>query len=156
MPDNLHDRIAERYNSGFSLIPPFPDKRMKIEVSSLCNHNCIFCGRNKMEGKGGLVDDTFYVRIMQEAFDEGLREVGLFINGEPFTDPKLAEHIKIAKQIGFTYVYITTNGSLATPERFKAVIDAGLDSIKFSINAANREDYLYIHGKDDFEKVICN
>ena len=32
-------------------------------------------------------------------------------------------------------------------------IDAGLDSIKFSINAGSRATYALIHGKDDFERV---
>ena len=38
----------------------------------------------------------------------------------------------------------------------KRVIEAGLDSIKFSINAASRESYFKIHGKDDFLKVKEN
>jgi len=129
---------------------------MKVEISNNCNHNCIFCGRNKINKTGGFINDDFFLRIMKEAFDEGVREVGLFINGEPFTDPKLAKRIETSKKIGYEYVYITTNGSLAVPDRLQSVIDAGLDSIKFSINAANREDYLKIHGKDDFDRVIDN
>ncbi|MCA9398662.1 MAG: SPASM domain-containing protein [Candidatus Omnitrophica bacterium] len=43
---------------------------------------------------------------------------------------------------------------MATPERAKSVIDAGLDSVKFSVNAGTRESYKKVHGKDDFEKVI--
>ena len=46
---------------------------------------------------------------------------------------------------------MTSNGALATPEKIRAVIDAGLDSIKFSINAPERKMYAFIHGKDDFD-----
>lgn len=156
MKNNLHDNIQERYKaSALNVKPAFPTK-MKIEVSNFCNHNCIFCGRNQLGRIGGLIDEKFYERIMQEAYDAGVREVGLFINGEPFTSPKLAEFIKTAKEIGYTYVYLTTNGALATPERQEKVFDAGLDSIKFSINAAKRETYAMIHGHDDFDKVIEN
>jgi molybdenum cofactor biosynthesis enzyme MoaA len=156
MSSNLHIRIAERYDTDLSIVPIFPAKRMKVEVSNYCNHDCIFCGRNKMEKKGGYIDDGFFARIMREAFSEGVREVGLFIKGEPFTDRKLAERIAIVKQIGYEYIYVTTNGSLVSPKRLKSAIDAGLDSIKFSINATNRDDYLKIHGRDDFDKVIEN
>jgi radical SAM protein with 4Fe4S-binding SPASM domain len=156
MNNDLHKNIAERYNIELSIEPPFPTKRLKIEVSNHCNHRCIFCSRNKAVKLGGLIDQTFYARIMKEAFDEGVREVGLFINGEPFTHPHLEDFVLIAKQIGYEYIYLTTNGSLATPERLTAVIDAGLSSIKFSINAATRENYAKIHGRDDFEKVIEN
>ena len=47
-----------------------------------------------------------------------------------------------------------SNGSLATPERIRAVIDAGLDSIKFSINAPERKLYEFIHGHDHFDIVM--
>ena len=49
--------------------------------------------------------------------------------------PDLPDYIAEAKRIGYSYVYLTSNGSLATPEKAKAALDAGLDSIKFSINA---------------------
>ena len=38
----------------------------------------------------------------------------------------------------------------------KRVVLAGLDSIKFSINAATKETYQFIHGRDDFEVVLRN
>ena len=34
------------------------------------------------------------------------------------------------------------------------MIDAGLDSIKFSINAPERKMYAFIHGRDDFDTVV--
>lgn len=68
----------------------------------------------------------------------------------------LDRYVAEAKKIGFEYVYITTNGALATPERVRPVIEAGLDSVKFSINAGTPETYKLIHGKDEFHKVISN
>jgi len=62
----------------------------------------------------------------------------------------------MAKKKGFTYIYLTTNGVLATPSRVREVIEAGLDSLKFSINAGTRKTYKEIHGRDDFDKVIAN
>ena len=45
---------------------------------------------------------------------------------------------------------------MATPDKVVPVINAGLDSIKFSINAATRKTYKLIHQKDDWTKVINN
>lgn len=78
------------------------------------------------------------------------------MNGEPFVTKELPDYIKQAKKIGYQYVYITTNGSLVTEEKIKACAEAGIDSIKFSINAGSRETYKIVHQKDDYNKVIQN
>lgn len=92
--------------------------------------------------------------VLRQAYELGTREVGLYATGEPFIVPELAQYVKMAKDIGYTYVYLTSNGALATPERIREVVDAGIDSIKFSINAPERKMYEFIHGRDDFDTVF--
>lgn len=138
----------------YSLEPPFPKSNFLMEVSNACNHECIFCAHQKMQRKVGKIDKEKAFDILQQAYDLGTREVGFYATGEPFLVPELPEYIAKAKEIGYTYIYLTSNGSMATPERIRAVIDAGLDSIKFSINAPQRKLYEFIHGKDDFDKVV--
>ena len=53
-------------------------------------------------------------------------------------------------------IFTTSNGSVNSFEKIKSAVDAGLDSIKFSINAGSKETYKLIHGKNDFEQVISN
>ncbi len=138
----------------YSLEPPFPRSNFLMEVSNVCNHACIFCAHQKMQRKVGKMNKDKAFDILQQAYDLGTREVGFYATGEPFLVPELPEYIAKAKEIGYTYVYLTSNGSVATPERIRAVIDAGLDSIKFSINAPQRKLYEFIHGRDDFDKVM--
>lgn len=138
----------------YCLEPPFPRSNFLMELSNVCNHACIFCAHQKMERKVGWMDKLKAFDILKQAYDLGTREVGFYATGEPFLVPDLPEYIAKAKEIGYTYVYLTSNGSVATPERIRAVIDAGLDSIKFSINAPQRKLYEFIHGKDDFDAVI--
>lgn len=153
----LKERINERFLSiDLSINPPFPDKRFNIELSNVCNHQCVFCTNKNLRREKRFIDETLLYRILQEAYDLGVYEVGYQIMGEPFASKNLDVYIKKAKTIGYSYVYITTNGSLAVPNRLMEVVDAGLDSIKFSINAATRESYELVHGQDDFEKVIQN
>lgn len=140
----------------YSLEPPFPKSNFLIEVSNACNHSCIFCAHQKMKRKVGKINKEKAFDILQQAYDLGTKEVGFYATGEPFLVPELPEYIAKAKEIGYSYVYLTSNGSLATPERIRKVIDAGLDSIKFSINAPQRKLYKFIHGADDFDKVLEN
>lgn len=154
--ESLKMRIKEAQNGIWSVTPPFPSKRMLIELSNICNHQCIFCANSKMTRKKGFIEETFLLRILQEAYNLGMREVGFYATGEPLVVKDLYRYIKKAKEIGYEYVYLTTNGALASKEKVEEIIEAGLDSIKFSINAGTKKSYELVHGKDDFEKVIQN
>jgi len=138
------------------LHPPFPDA-IKIEITGRCNFNCSFCAQKSSLRKIGDIDRNFLYRILWEAKSIGVKEIGMFLLGESFLIKELAEYIKYAKEIvGIEYVFITTNGSLCTSKRMIPIIEAGLDSIKFSINAGTREKYKKMHNCDMFEKVISN
>lgn len=129
---------------------------MLVGVTNRCNHNCAFCAHQVIRSEYGEIDPVLLKRIMQEAYDMGVRRVGLYTIGEMFLCKDIVMHIQNAKEIGFTYIYGDTNGALATKERMREVLLAGLDSIKFSINAGTKESYRIIHGKDQFETVIQN
>lgn len=140
----------------YKLEPDFPYTNFLIEISNVCNHACIFCTHQKMTRATGFIDEPLLYSILQQAYDLGTREVGFYATGEPFASPNLHEYVKKAKDIGYSYVYLTTNGSIATPEKLKAAVQAGADSIKFSINATTRESYAFIHGQDHFDTVVKN
>ena len=156
---DLKERVALKKAERaelYCLEPPFPRANFLIETSNACNHKCIFCAHTKMTRKIGRIKPEFVLDILRQAYDLGTREVGFYATGEPFLVPELPKFIKQAKEIGFEYTYLTSNGALATPDRIHEVIDAGLDSIKFSINAPDRKTYEFIHGKDDFDVVMDN
>lgn len=154
---DLQERVrlkkANRENL-YSFEPPFPKTNFLMELSNVCNHACIFCAHQKMQRKVGKIKKELAFDILRQAYELGTREVGFYATGEPFLVPELPEYIREAKRIGYTYVYLTSNGSIATPEKIRAVIDAGLDSLKFSINAPQRKLYEFIHGRDDFDAVM--
>lgn len=145
----------EQSSNIFRVDPPAP-RIMMIELSNACNHACLFCANPFMQRKIGRIDDNLVDRVLKEGYELGVREVGFFSTGEPFVSKNLEHHVACARDYGYEYLYITTNGALASPKRIKKVIDAGLTSIKFSINAGSRETYKAVHGKDDWEKVITN
>lgn len=151
---SLEERLAKRHIFKASIRPDFPTKEMLVELVNACNHRCIFCAQAKMTRKTREISPELLKRVMREAHELGVEEIGFYSTSEPFMCKSLSSYVRFAKEIGFNYVYITTNGALATEERLKEVIDSGLDSLKFSINAGTRETYVFIHGADDFDKVI--
>jgi MoaA/NifB/PqqE/SkfB family radical SAM enzyme len=143
---------------NFAAVLPAP-KSVKIEVSPRCNYRCGFCALRTRESQP-LKDMDFglFQRITQEMRDAGVEEIGVFYLGESFMNPGLlADCIRHCKDIGFPYVFLTTNGSLCTQDALSAVFEAGLDSLKFSCNAADAEQFREIVGVSDkyFAKSIA-
>lgn len=151
---NRDSNQYENYDTS-SVNAPFP-KNSLVEISNGCNHACIFCTNPRMERKKGFLNLDVYEKFIVDGVSLGLEEVGLYTTGEPFLVKKLDDYIRIAKNNGIRYVYITTNGALATPDKLVAAIESGLDSIKFSVNAGSRDTYKLVHGSDDFDTVINN
>lgn len=159
--DGLMDRsLTKRINDNkaFQQIsrPPFPSKGLLLEVTNFCNHKCIFCYNSHMTRKRGYINKDFAYRILNEAYGLGMREVGFYATGEPLMNKDLSDFVQCAKQLGYSYTYLTTNGALLNKEKAIELLNAGIDSVKFSINAGSEASYEIIHGHNDFKKVIKN
>jgi radical SAM protein with 4Fe4S-binding SPASM domain len=126
--DNI-TRISSQY-LGTTLPAP---KSVKLELTATCNYRCNFCTRSLHEDSGDM-ERGLYSKIIRDLRQAGVEELGLFYIGESFVCKWLPEAIKEAKDVGFPYVFLTTNGSAATPQRVRACMEAGLDSLKFSLN----------------------
>ena len=138
----------------YGLNPPFP-REITLDINNRCNHKCYFCANPKIKHYQSLETNLVY-DLMRQGVENGCTDLALQATGEPFMDKRLADFVREGKRLGFEYVWINTNGALANPKRSKPVIDAGCDSIKFSINANTRENFKTVHGYDDFDKVIEN
>lgn len=144
-----------------SLYPPIPGN-LVIELNSTCNHNCVFCDYHsryaKVKRKPYVMSYENAVILLEKAAKEGFgyTELGFHISGEPLLHKDFARCIERAKALGFPYVYTTSNGANAFPEKIQAIVDAGIDSIRFSINGYDRESYMDAHGRDDFDIAMDN
>ena len=136
------DRITQVGN--FAPILPAP-KSVKIELTANCNYRCSFCVKS-LRPDNGEMDRTLYSRVIREFHEAGVEELGMFYIGESFTTKWLPEAIKEAKDVGFPYVFLTTNGSVATPDKVEACMKAGLDSLKFSVNFSDYEQFRKVAG----------
>ena len=103
--------------------------------------NCSFCARSERLRDQKEMDQSLYRRLVIEMVEAGVEELGMFYLGESFMCDWMPEAIKYAKDAGIKYVFLTTNGSLATPDAVEACMRAGLDSLKFSINYADTEQF---------------
>jgi MoaA/NifB/PqqE/SkfB family radical SAM enzyme len=149
-------RITERIDrvtdvEGFRrVVSPAAPRSVKIEATGgLCNYRCSFCTLRKREEQPvSAMDWELFKRLAVEMREAGVEELGLFYISEPFFKPlRLVECIRYAKEIGFPYVFVTTNGSLANEAHVDMAMKAGLDSLKFSINFSDDEQFTSITGR---------
>lgn len=130
--------------------PPSP-KSVKIELTGRCNYKCGFCALRMRDKQPKAKDDMpleFFKDITRQMFDSGTEEIGLFYLGESLMNPGLTvEACKYLKsELGMPYVFLTTNGSLATDKVLYDLMAAGLDSLKFSINASDFDQFQTVMG----------
>ncbi len=119
-----------------------PPRSVKIELTGRCNYACSFCARSMVLREQKDMDRDLFERLLREMRQAGVEEIGLFYLGESFLCDWLEDAIALAKQeCGYPYVFLTTNGSLSTPERMRGCFAAGLDSLKFSFNYADEAQF---------------
>lgn len=133
-------------------------RKVNFDVCTVCNHTCHFCPNLDPRTPKHVLPAEDFERVMDDVSQTvAIEELGLSAKGEPIMNPQLEDIISLAKKkYGIGYVYISTNGSLLNQSLLERLLDAGLDSIKLSINAFDRESYRTIHGKDHFERVMRN
>jgi len=128
--------------------PPLP-KSVKIEISPRCNYRCRFCAlpRRRAQPKWDM-DFGLFKRITREMSEAGVKEIGVFYLGEPFMGAKLLvdciDYLK--SELAMPYVFLTSNASLAFPNAAEACMKAGLDSLKWSVNASDTAQFENIMG----------
>jgi MoaA/NifB/PqqE/SkfB family radical SAM enzyme len=142
-------------NLIISPTPPFPLK-LKIDVCSLCNYSCVFCPTAVIAPEKGLINEKLCINIIKDAYLAGAKELAISGIGEPLLNQKLETYIKLAKDLGYEYVFINTNGFLLDEKRAESLLESGIDSIKVSFNAGTRKTYQLIHGIDGYDRVISN
>ena len=129
---------------------------VQIESTNLCNAKCVFCPRDEMHRRQGVMDMDLYKKIVDECAALGITHVRVHNYGEPFLDRQLVEKVRYAKSKGIAEVGMISNGSLITEEIARGMIDAGLDAINISVDASGKEVFekTRIHLK--YDDVIGN
>jgi MoaA/NifB/PqqE/SkfB family radical SAM enzyme len=139
--------IPEEYKQAQ---PPCP-KSVKIELTGRCNYRCGFCAlrmREEQPGKGDDMDLEFFKQITTDMYESGVKEIGLFYLGESLMAPELTiDACRFLKfELGMPYVFLTTNGSRCTPGIAQRLMESGLDSLKFSMNASDMTQFEEVMG----------
>lgn len=148
---NEWDELDELTGSAIAPIP----KTLMLELTNACNLDCVMCQNIRSKRKRGFMDPDLARIVLTQGRQIGMEKVALYSTGESLLHPDFVKILAMAKDLGF-YTYLTTNGIPLHRELAREIVDAGLDSIKFSIDGADPETYRKIRGKDVFDTLIEN
>jgi len=134
-----------------------------VQVSNVCNSHCAHCWFNANPGlrrhfPANFMDSGLLMKIIDEIAGHTdpkplLRITG---TGEPMLMPGLTDILAYAAGKRAVRVGIISNASLITQERAEALIDAGVEAIECSVDAADKKTYESIRRGLKFETVLGN
>ncbi len=134
---------------------PLPEI-VQVESTNLCNARCVFCPRDLMQRKQGVMDMDLYRKVVDETAALGISSVRLHNYGESLIDRQIVEKIRYAKAAGIREVGLISNGSLLTEPVARAVTEAGLDAINISVDAAGKEVFERTRVGLKYDRVMAN
>src|SRR5688572_17077105 len=100
---------------------------VQIESTNICNAKCVFCPRDEMHRRQGVMSLDLFKKIVDECAALGITHVRVHNYGEPFLDRHLTEKVRYAKAQGNKEVGMISNGSLITEKIARGMIEAGPD-----------------------------
>src|SRR4249919_3731811 len=135
-------------------VPEHEPVCLYLETTNRCNLLCTTCPRTyeELEPPADMSWELFCSIVDQIP---NLHRAVLHGVGEPMLVKHLPRMVRYLKDRG-TYVLFNTNGTVLNEKNGRALIDADLDELRVSFDAANAESYRAIRGKNYFNRILKN
>ena len=124
-----------------------------IEITTRCNLRCTYCARTVSGITGADMSRETFVRLLG-LLPHACR-ITLVGLGETLLHPQVAEFVALASAEG-RRTALVTNGMLLDRALSRELLNAGLDSITFSIDGADQNIASEVRPGTDFARVIDN
>jgi len=132
-----------------------PLRDLRISITDRCNFRCVYCMPREVFGRDFVFADrdqllTFeeIARLARPFAALGVEKIRL-TGGEPLIRRNIEHLIELLAAIdGIRDLTLTTNGSLLTREKARALRNAGLNRISVSLDSLNDEEFRRINDVD--------
>ncbi|HAK89461.1 MAG: radical SAM protein [Nitrospirae bacterium GWC2_46_6] len=132
-----------------------PLQRVHMELTNVCDFNCVFCPKSEMKRKYGYMDTVMAKKIIDELRENNICEkVTLHVMGEPTLHPDFFEILSHAQDKGLK-VGLTTNGGGLGGKTGKRLLDYDLHQVDISLQTPDERSFvLRKAGKLTFEEYL--
>ncbi len=133
---------------------------LQIEPSSLCNYRCVFCYQTDEQftdprrGQMGLMTLDLFKRIIDQA-EGNCEAVTLASRGEPLLNPRISDMLGYAAG-KFLALKVNSNASVLEEPVCHAILEARVNVLVFSVDAASEPLYRRLRKGGSFERVVRN
>ncbi len=148
-PRRYHESVEER-----DIVTSTPPVCLYLEVTNRCNLLCTTCPRTyeELEPPADMSWELF-TSIVNQVPD--LVRAVLHGVGEPMLVKSLPRMVRYLTDRG-VYTLFNTNGTVLGERSGRALIDAGLDELRVSLDASNAKSFRDIRGKNYFNRILKN
>lgn len=136
--------------------PPY----LQIEPSSICNYRCVFCFESDKSftrhsaGFMGYMSYELFCRIIDEACGK-IEFLSLASRGEPLLCPDIGKMLAYTRG-KFLNLKLNTNASLLDEAKSHAILQGGVKTLVFSVDAATEPLYSQLRVGGKLDKVLAN
>ena len=142
--DRVQDTdIRAKQQDGARWRMPYAEKPRFIQMETVtkCNASCDFCPQNEIFRDPARMPESTWKKIVDDTRGLGIT-YRPFLTNEPFVDKRQPEIVRYIKENDPTArVEFNTNGELVTEALGIALLEAGVDIMRFSIDGLSRETY---------------
>ena len=150
-----------KYNkySELKILDDYPPC-IQIEPTSICNFRCVMCYQvdksfsSKSNGFMGYMNFDIFKKVIDEV-EGNLEAVTFASRGEPTLSKDLEKMLKYCEN-KFLALKLNTNASLLNEKLIHSLLSSDLQTIVFSIDEKNKENYEKIRVNGKFEKILKN
>ncbi len=133
---------------------------LQIEPTSICNFRCVMCYQsdksfsNKSHGFMNNMSLDLYKEIIDQV-EGNVEAITLASRGEPTLNRDFSNMLKYSDG-KFLAFKINTNASMLNERLIHSILSTDIQSIVFSVDAADKETYEKIRVNGKFEKIMKN
>ena len=152
-------RYKYRFFSKEKKVDDFPPC-IQVEPTSICNFRCIMCYQsdktfsNKSKGFMNNMSLDLYKKVIDQV-QGNIEAITLASRGEPTLNRDFSKMLEYTNK-KFLAFKINTNASMLNENLIHSILSTDIQSIVFSVDAAEKETYEKIRVNGKFEKIMSN
>lgn len=128
---------------------------LKVELTNICNANCIFCGYQYQKRKKGLMDEQTYLKALNDSAAIGTRAISFVpIVGEPLVAKEFIARVRQAREWGFSRVYTYTNGIWIKRRGAGSLLGSGLTELAISVPPLEQTHFEQLFRSNEYGELV--